>query len=79
MWRDFRQLRPTAGKKGRYIWGRHLYAYDCPLELYDLNKDIAEKHNIAVKHPDVVAKIEDYPKTARTDSPNWPIKSQKEK
>ncbi|MFZ2145935.1 MAG: hypothetical protein WAV28_01850 [Sedimentisphaerales bacterium] len=29
--------------------------------------------NIAAEHPDMVAKIEDYLKTARTDSPNWPV------
>jgi arylsulfatase A-like enzyme len=48
-------------------------APDKPLELYDLNKDIAEEQNIASEHPDVVAKIEEYLKTARTDSPNWPV------
>jgi len=41
-----------------------------PLELYDLNKDIAEDYNIAAENPDVVAKVEEYLKTARTDSPN---------
>jgi arylsulfatase A-like enzyme len=46
-----------------------------PLELYDLNKDIAEKHNIAAEHPDVITRIEEYLKTARTDSPNWPIET----
>ena len=48
-------------------------APDKPLELYDLNKDIAEEQNIAPEHPDVIAKIEKYLKTARTDSPNWPV------
>ncbi len=44
-----------------------------PLELYDLNKDIAEEHNIAAENPDVIAGFEAYLKTARTYSPNWPI------
>lgn len=35
--------------------------------------NIEEKHNIAAEHPDVITKIEEYLKTARTDSPNWPI------
>ena len=48
-------------------------APDKPLELYDLEKDLAEQHNIAAQNSDVIAKIEAYLKTARTDSPNWPI------
>ena len=44
-----------------------------PLELYDLKTDIGEKTNIAAGHPEIVAKIEDYLKTARTDSPDFPI------
>jgi len=44
------------------------------LELYDLDKDISEKDNIAATHPDIVKKIEDYLLTARTASPYWPVK-----
>ena len=46
---------------------------DKTLELYDLEKDLAEQNNIADRNPDVVTKIEAYLKTTRTDSPNWPI------
>jgi len=42
------------------------------LELYDLAKDVSESQNVSSQHPEVVAKIEDYLKTARTESPNWP-------
>jgi len=59
-WRNYKAIRPAPGK---------------PLELYDLAGDIAEKHNIAAEHPDVIAKIEDYLKSARSDSPNWPVKT----
>jgi arylsulfatase A-like enzyme len=45
-----------------------------PLELYDLPDDPNEQQNIASEHPDVVAKIEAYLKTARTDSAQWPVK-----
>ncbi|MHC4641769.1 MAG: arylsulfatase [Planctomycetota bacterium] len=57
-WRNYKAIRPAPNK---------------PLELYDIEKDLAEQNNVAEKHPDVVAKIEKYLKTARTDSPNWPI------
>ena len=49
-----------------------------PLELYDLKSDIHEDHDVAKEHPDVVAKIEDYLKTARTDSPRWPLRTPEE-
>ena len=58
-WRNFKAIRLAPGR---------------PLELYDLSKDIAEANDIAAKRPDVIARIENFLKTARTDSPNWPIK-----
>jgi arylsulfatase A-like enzyme len=47
---------------------------DSPLELYDLKNDLGEQNNVAVKHPEVVKKIEDYLKTARTESELWPTR-----
>jgi arylsulfatase A-like enzyme len=46
---------------------------DFPLELYDLKNDLGEQDDVAVKHPEVVKKIEDYLKIARTESELWPI------
>ncbi|UCH64009.1 MAG: arylsulfatase [Fidelibacterota bacterium] len=43
------------------------------LELYDLKNDISEDNDIAGQHPDVVARIETYLITARTDSEFWPV------
>jgi arylsulfatase A-like enzyme len=50
-----------------------------PLELFDLSKDLGEKENLAAKNPEIVSKIEDYLKTARTDSAAWPVKVSSEK
>jgi arylsulfatase A-like enzyme len=47
---------------------------DEPLLLFDLSEDIGEQNNVADKHPEVVARIEQYLKSARTESANWPIK-----
>ncbi len=44
------------------------------LELYDLRSDIGEKNDIAAKHPEIVVRIEDYLKTARTESEYWPTR-----
>jgi arylsulfatase A-like enzyme len=59
---DFKAVRLNVHKKP-----------DGPLELYNLKNDIGEKHNVAAQYPDVIARIEAYLKTARTDSPNWPM------
>ncbi len=45
-----------------------------PLELYDLKTDIGEQTDVANKHPNVVKKIEDYLRTARTESELWPVR-----
>ena len=55
-------------------WKAVRLAKDQPLELYNLADDPTEFTNVASKQPDVVAQIEKYLKTARTDSPNWPVK-----
>ncbi len=46
-----------------------------PLELYDLEVDLHEEHDVAGANPDVVARIEKYLETARTESQRWPGKS----
>jgi len=43
------------------------------IELYNLKVDIAEKHNVADQHPQIVAQIANYMKTARTQSEYWPL------
>ena len=42
-----------------------------PIELYNLETDLGEKTNIAESHPDIVKKIEQIMKQARTPSEHW--------
>ena len=44
------------------------------LALYDLAADPAESHDVAADHSDIADLIEAYLRTARTDSPDWPIR-----
>jgi arylsulfatase A-like enzyme len=46
-----------------------------PLELYDLATDPSEQRDVAAAHPQVVATIEHYLETARTESTRWPGRS----
>jgi arylsulfatase A-like enzyme len=50
---------------------------DGPLELYNLKTDIGEKNNVAGKHAEIVARIEEYLKTVRTPADRWPAKTAK--
>jgi arylsulfatase A-like enzyme len=59
---DWKAVRPQVGEA---------------LELYNLKTDPGEKENMAEKNPEVVAKIEAFLKTARTESEDWPIKPAK--
>ncbi len=59
---DFKAVSPGLGK---------------PLELYDLAVDPGEQNDIAAARPEVVAKIEAYLETARSESENWPVGSRK--
>jgi arylsulfatase A len=47
---------------------------DAPLELYNLASDPGEQRDVAAGNPKIVARIEEYLKTARTESQRWPIK-----
>jgi arylsulfatase A-like enzyme len=48
-------------------------ALGAKLELYDLDADIGETMNIAARHPDIIEQMEARLKTARVDSPHFPV------
>jgi arylsulfatase A len=55
-------------------WKAVRLAKDRPLELYNLQSDPFETTDVASSQPAVVARIETYLKSARTDSSRWPVK-----
>jgi arylsulfatase A-like enzyme len=56
-------------------WKAVRHAPDGKLELYDLKTDVGEQKDVSSSRPDVVRKIEDYLKRARTPSELWPAKA----
>ena len=50
-----------------------------PVEIYDLKTDPGEKNDLAKKNPEILAKAEEILKTARVDSPDWPMEKTKKK
>jgi len=44
-------------------------------ELFDLKSDIGEKTDVAAKHPDVAARLSQLMASARTDSPDFPVRT----
>jgi arylsulfatase A-like enzyme len=54
-------------------WKAVRLSKNAPLELYDVESDVAEKSDISASFPDIVTEIEAYLKTARTESVNWPV------
>lgn len=67
----FKQAARMGDWKGVRLGTRH------PVELYNLKEDIGEHSNVATKHPEIVAQIEDILKSARTDSREFPIREPK--
>ncbi|MFA6546778.1 MAG: arylsulfatase, partial [Limisphaerales bacterium] len=47
---------------------------DAPVELYDVTSDPGETRNLATEQPERVARAKELFVSARTDSPDWPIK-----
>ncbi len=58
-------------------WKAVLPEVGSAMELYNLATDPGEAKNVVAENPNVVARIQEYLKTARTDSPQWPIEKSK--
>lgn len=72
-WEFYEQGGKTAVRSGDWKAVRLGFGDAVPIELYDLSKDIAENHNIADQHPDVVAKMKEIFAKAHVDSPDWKV------
>ncbi|MFN0120041.1 MAG: arylsulfatase [Blastocatellia bacterium] len=61
---DWKVVRPATNK---------------PIELYNLKTDPAEAHDVATQNPPIVQRLTALMQSARTDSPDWPIKAPPQK
>lgn len=46
---------------------------EVPIELYDIQLDPTEQHNVATAHTDIVAKIAAFMKASHVPDANWPL------
>ena len=53
-------------------WKAIRIGFEGPIVLYNLKTDVAETTDVASQHPDIVAQIEHYLATARTESKDFP-------
>lgn len=66
-----------AVRMGDWKFIRRPYGKDPAPELYNLKTDVGETKNVAAEQKVIVAKIEEYLKTARTESKDWPMPPKK--
>jgi arylsulfatase A-like enzyme len=72
---DYGHVRKTYKQAVRMgDWKGVRNGVEVPIELYDLNQDLAESTDVASKHPQVVAQIEQIMRTAPADSEDYPIR-----
>ena len=55
-WKNWKAVRPK---------------WHAPLELYDLSRDIGERHNLAAERPELAARLAEMMERAHVDSPEW--------
>lgn len=59
-----------AGRRGP--WKAVTVKPGRPLELYNIDEDPTESHNLANEHPEIVQELDRQMKATRTPSDNWP-------
>jgi arylsulfatase A-like enzyme len=73
-WEFFRWSPMTFSQAVRLgDWKGVRNAPDAVVELYDLQADIGEEHDIAEKHPEIVARIADIMETSHVQFDEYPI------
>ncbi len=72
-WEFFEDGVSQAVLLGRRWKGIRLKSTSAPVQLFDLEHDLGELHDVAAKHPDEVARVADLMRTAHVDNAYWKI------
>ncbi|MEM1228281.1 MAG: arylsulfatase [Planctomycetota bacterium] len=72
-WEFYEQGGRQAVRSGRWKAVRQPWMSPT-IELYDLNEDIGEQHNVADSHPDIVRRMTDWMSEAHTAHPDWVVR-----
>jgi arylsulfatase A-like enzyme len=74
-WEFHEQGKKQAVRMGDWKGIRLNVAKDAngPIELYNLKDDLGEEHNVAEQHPEIVKRIAEIMREARTPSEHWPL------
>jgi len=70
-WEFHENIDKQAIRQGK--WKAVRFGVNGPIELYDLNADLSETHDIAADHPEIIEKMKQLFTEAHTESAIWPM------
>ncbi len=73
-WEFYERGGAQAVREGRWKLVRKPWNEHARVELYDLETDLGERHNVADKHPQVVKRLLGYLKEAHRPDPQWKVR-----
>ena len=73
-WEFYERGGKQAVRQGKWKAVRLPWGSRGKTELYNLNKDIGEEHNVAQQHPDIVKHLESLMDQAHTEHANWQVR-----
>jgi arylsulfatase A-like enzyme len=71
-WEFHEQRFAQAVRSGK--WKAIRYQMSDPIELYNLEEDLAEENDVSESHPEIVEKMRGYFDSARTKSEHWKVR-----
>ncbi len=73
-WEFYERGGAQAVRQGRWKLVRKPWNSQARVELYDLQTDLGEQHNVAAQHPQVVQRLLGYIQEAHRPDPQWKVR-----